>query len=74
MWIMGNIIFGTDIAVRKIAMSATGHQEFLPRMRCMIYDKHFSATPARFRRAHQPGRAGSDYDDICQQIIRGHYV
>ena len=57
------------MAVGKIAMPAPGHQEFLPRMRCMIYDSHLTAPSARGIRTHQPGCSGSDNDNICQHFI-----
>jgi len=53
-WIMGNVVVGIYIVIRKIATPAAGQQNFPPRLFGVIDNEHLAVTLAGFNCAHQP--------------------
>ena len=64
MRIGGEKALGRDLEVGEVAASAAGDQNFRARLRAMLEQQHAPAAPPRAHRAHHPGRAGAQHDDV----------
>src|SRR5438270_10756163 len=59
-----NEVFGRGVDVCEVASAAAGNSDFLAGRVVPLEHRHRPAALSRLDRAHQPGSAGSDDDDI----------
>ncbi len=60
----GEKSLGRDLEVSEVAASAAGDQNLGARLRAMLEQQDAPAAPPRAHRAHHPGRARAQHDDI----------
>lgn len=57
-------VAGLAVQVGEVAAPATGHQDFLAGLVGMVEQQHAAPAGSRGHRAHQPGGAGTDDDNL----------
>ena len=65
MWIVGDVVVGTDVGIGEIAASTTGHQDLLAGFVGVVEHHDLPVTFARFNGAHQASCAGTDDQNVC---------
>ena len=61
-------VVGSGVKIREIAPASAGYSDFLTGGFVAFEDQNRAATLTGFERAHQPGRAGPDNDNVVAHM------
>ena len=61
-------VVGSGVKIREIAPASAGYSDFLADGFVAFEDQNRAATLTRFERAHQPGRARPDNDNVVAHM------
>ena len=63
-WILGEEIFRAAVEVGEVAASTAGEEDFFARAIGVVDDGDAAASATRFDRAHEPGSACAEDEDV----------